>query len=289
MRLSHSLWVALIIRHFTHDQKQTLAGLFHDISHSIFSHVGDFLLWDAENQESSEQYMIRLLFEDSIIMKELEKLRISIPEVDDYTLYPIADNHWPQLSADRLEYTLSSGLNMGKISLNQIKNIYNNITIVTNEDWVPEIGFTDKLLAKELALLALDNDSNCFSSSKNTISMYFLAEIVRKMLDRKLLTPEQMYTWTDSQAIECIENTWDTEIRDMRKFYKNLWTYKIYADKPESDLFVVSSKNKRRYIDPLVKIDTTCTRVSKLYPDFYDMKEKHIHKQEEWIEIDWKV
>lgn len=43
-RLTHSIGVALIVRHFTHDQKQTLAGLFHDISHSIFSHVGDFLL-----------------------------------------------------------------------------------------------------------------------------------------------------------------------------------------------------------------------------------------------------
>ena len=30
--LDHSIAVALIIWHFTHDRKQTLAGLFHDIS-----------------------------------------------------------------------------------------------------------------------------------------------------------------------------------------------------------------------------------------------------------------
>lgn len=109
-RLTHSIGVALIVRHFTHDQKQTLAGLFHDISHSIFSHVGDFLLGDAEHQESSEQHMNKLLSEDPIILHELKKLGISIAEVDDYTLYPIADNHGPQLSADRLEYTLSTAL-----------------------------------------------------------------------------------------------------------------------------------------------------------------------------------
>ena len=30
--LDHSIGVALIIWHFTHDKKQTLAGLFHDIA-----------------------------------------------------------------------------------------------------------------------------------------------------------------------------------------------------------------------------------------------------------------
>jgi hypothetical protein len=56
--------------------------------------------------------MVRLISEDPIISSELKELGIGIAEVDDYTIYPIADNHGPQLSADRLEYTLSSGLNM---------------------------------------------------------------------------------------------------------------------------------------------------------------------------------
>lgn len=35
--LDHSVGVALIIWNFTHDKKQTLAGLFHDIATPVFT------------------------------------------------------------------------------------------------------------------------------------------------------------------------------------------------------------------------------------------------------------
>ena len=41
--LDHSVGVALIIWNFTHDKKQTLAGLFHDIATPVFKHCIDFL------------------------------------------------------------------------------------------------------------------------------------------------------------------------------------------------------------------------------------------------------
>ena len=36
--LDHSVAVALIVWHFTHDKKQTLSGLFHDIATPAFKH-----------------------------------------------------------------------------------------------------------------------------------------------------------------------------------------------------------------------------------------------------------
>ena len=51
--LDHSIAVALIIWHFTHDKKQTLAGLFHDIATPTFKHCIDFLNGDYMTQEST--------------------------------------------------------------------------------------------------------------------------------------------------------------------------------------------------------------------------------------------
>lgn len=42
--LDHSVAVALIVWHFTHDKKQTLSGLFHDIATPVFKHCVDFLM-----------------------------------------------------------------------------------------------------------------------------------------------------------------------------------------------------------------------------------------------------
>ena len=62
--LDHSIAVALIIWHFTHDKKQTLSGLFHDISTPSFKHCIDFMNNDHETQESTE-YLTKNMILDS--------------------------------------------------------------------------------------------------------------------------------------------------------------------------------------------------------------------------------
>jgi HD superfamily phosphohydrolase len=108
--LEHSVGVALIIWHFTRDKKQTLAGLFHDIATPAFKHAIDFLNKDYEKQESTEERTTQVLADSKEIRRLLERDNIKLEEINDYKIYPIADNNTPQLSADRFEYTFSSGL-----------------------------------------------------------------------------------------------------------------------------------------------------------------------------------
>lgn len=108
--LNHSIGVALIIWHFTHDKKQTLAGLFHDIATPVFKHCIDFMNGDSETQESTEEKTEDVIKNSKDIMKLLERDNIKVSEVSDYHMYPIADNDTPKLSADRFEYTFSNGL-----------------------------------------------------------------------------------------------------------------------------------------------------------------------------------
>ena len=61
-RLKHSIGVALIVWNFTKDKKQTLAGLFHDISTPAFSHIVDFMNGDYLTQESTDKHF---LYQDS--------------------------------------------------------------------------------------------------------------------------------------------------------------------------------------------------------------------------------
>ena len=52
-RYDHSIGVALIIWHFTHDRKQAIAGLLHDVASPVFAHVVDFMHGDYLTQEST--------------------------------------------------------------------------------------------------------------------------------------------------------------------------------------------------------------------------------------------
>ena len=105
---------------------------------------------DHEKQESTEDLTRTLITESKEIMALLERDGINIDEVADYHIYPIADNDTPMLSADRLEYTLSNGLGQVKNiwDLDEVKRIYDNITVITKEDNVPEMCFKNKELAE---------------------------------------------------------------------------------------------------------------------------------------------
>lgn len=99
--LDHSVAVALIVWHFTHDKKQTLSGLFHDIATPVFKHCVDFLNGDYMTQESTEDLTSKIIGSSKEIMDLLKRDNIKLEEVDDYHIYPVADNDTPKLSADR--------------------------------------------------------------------------------------------------------------------------------------------------------------------------------------------
>ena len=129
--LEHSIGVALIIWNFTKDKKQTLAGLFHDISTPVFKHAIDFMNGDYEKQESTEELTTTIIKNSKEIMNLLKRDHIEVEEVNNYHIYPIADNDTPKLSSDRLEYTFSNGLycNGGIWNIDEIQEIYSNIEI----------------------------------------------------------------------------------------------------------------------------------------------------------------
>ena len=140
--LIHSVGVALIIWNFTHDKKQTISGLLHDISSPAFKHCIDFLNGDVEKQESTEEQTVEVIKNSKEIMNLLKRDNIKLEEISDYKIYPIADNETPKLSADRLEYTFMNGIYYKKVwDLSTIKEIYEDIEIIQNESNIPELGF----------------------------------------------------------------------------------------------------------------------------------------------------
>ena len=158
--LDHSVGVALIIWNFTHDKKQTLAGLFHDIATPVFKHCIVFMNGDSENQESTEERTTDIIMNSSSIMNLLKRDGITLEEVNDYKKYPLADNDMPKLSADRFEYTFCSGLTFFRVcELDKIKKVYNEgnidaklesiIPVIVNK--TEHIEFTnDAVLGEEL-------------------------------------------------------------------------------------------------------------------------------------------
>lgn len=262
--LEHSIAVALIIWHFTKDKKQTLAGLFHDISTPVFKHCIDFMNGDHETQESTEDLTKTLISNSNEIMMLLKRDGIDIDEVADYHIYPIADNDTPMLSADRLEYTLSNGLGAIKKvwDLNKIKKIYSNIQVFEKEKGILEIGFTDVELANKF-VEKMSELSICYMNDKRRFSMQFLADIMKIMSEYKLVTINDLYNMSEEEIVKKIENCDLFNISECFKIWRDASDVKTSSSKI-SDTYSMNIKAKKRYIDPLVQTKDGLIRISEL-------------------------
>lgn len=241
-RYDHSLGVALIIWHFTHDKKQTLAGLFHDVSSPVFSHAIDFFNGDYIHQESTEERNQQILGNDSHLRTLLKRDGINLEEVWDYKDYPIADNPKPRLSADRLEYTLATSLFVFHQPMDKMAMIYKDLVATQNE-----ISFTH--LEPALDFMHCMHQANLFYlSNEDKLSLQLLADILKSMCQDQLLTMDDFYTLTEPDIIDRIQAS------DYKKYfdYFESMTSIHESDHPVEHHYQISLDVKRRYIDPLL-------------------------------------
>lgn len=272
--LDHSIAVALIIWHFTHNKKMTLSGLFHDIATPVFKHCIDFLNGDYMNQESTEELTKDIIKNSSEIMNLLNKDNIKLEEVCDYKLYPIADNDAPKLSSDRLEYSLSNALFIYKVSnIDEIKEIYNDIIICKNEENIDELSFKTKDIARKFVKITSKLSIN-YREDKTRYSMQFISDIIKKLNEENLISKEDLYTKKESDIIKIIENS---KYKDIFNIWRNSKKIESTKEIPK-DVYYVHHGAKIRYIDPLVKgkrISTICNLSKKMIDEnlSYDMSD----------------
>ena len=271
--LDHSIATALIVWNFTKDKKQTLSALFHDIATPTFKHCIDFMNGDYENQESTEDLTTKIISDSKQIMELLNKDRIKLEEVSDYHIYPIADNDTPKLSADRLEYSLSNGLGVRKKlwTLEEIKEIYEDIEIQKNKDEIEELGFRNKKIAEKF-VKNVSELGRLYIVNETKFTMQFLADTMKDMSEKGLITKKDLYNMSEQEVIKLIENC---EYNDISKKFK-IW--KEAQKINESDTLVANrycvniEKVKKRYINPLVTFEDKYVRIA----DISDVAKKDI-------------
>ena len=272
-RLDHSVGVALIIWNFTKDKTQTIAGLLHDVSTTVFSHVSDFRKGDALTQTSTEEPTTKMILSDSALCKLLESDGIEPKDVVDYHIYPIADNEIPSLSADRLEYMYPSGLALdGSWTFEEIAKTYNDLIILKNEENKEELGFKTiemaELYCKKFCMIG-----HILQLNENKLSLQLLSQIMSKAVELDVLQEEDFMTLSESKIIEKIESfiskktlsLEEQKFATMYNTFRKMTKVEHTSQKlPEDKYFCVSLKVKQRYINPLVKVGTNAQQSKRL-------------------------
>jgi len=256
-RLIHSVGVSKIVWNFTHDIRQAIAGLFHDIATPVFAHTIDFLQGDHLTQESTEDKTFLFIENSKEITNLLKKHHICIEDVSDYHKYPIADNDTPMLSADRLEYTIGNGFCVYNMELETLNGIYKDLTVAQNEHGTEELCFRSIDAAIKFTEISLRN-SRFFVSDEDRFSMQYLADIIRFAVENGILVSSDLYL-TENEVIKKINK--DKKLSKMWKSHTEIFAVVTSAEKPENQ-YCVNVSAKKRYIDPLVLVKNDAKRLT---------------------------
>ena len=275
-RFDHSLGVAQIVWHFTHDEKQAVAGLLHDVATPVFAHVVDFLRGDYLVQESTEDGTRTIIENDEALQRALISFGLETDDVCDYHRYPIADNDSPKLSADRLEYTLGNLLNYRICTADEATAFYRDLSVAKNEAGEPELVFSTAKTAEAFALASLAC-SKIYVSPEDRYAMQMLSELLRDAVDRGVLTNADLYASESAVMEKLLQNE---ATADSWRRFRAMRSVRC-ADAPQASGAWRRIAAKKRYIDPLI---FGIGRVSAYSKPFAAEKDAFLSdRQAEWI------
>lgn len=254
-RFDHSLIVAHMTWHFTHDKQETVAALLHDIGTPCFAHTIDFLLGDSMKQESSEQDIITVIQKDDELIKYLQEDGISLLKLKKLDNFPILENHSPKLCTDRLDGVLHTCyIWLQTHSLEEIKEIYDDIIILQNEEGKKELGFCHLKQALKFAnmvkVYAIELQGN-----RDKYVMNYISEILKKAISENKLQLQDLYQKKEVEIVKLLTQNYPS----WQQFNQSS---KIISTNLLPNQFYVSIQSKKRNVIPLVKNKKTSKRIN---------------------------
>ncbi|RZK97798.1 MAG: HD domain-containing protein, partial [Hymenobacter sp.] len=125
-RLEHSTEVMLLLRRLGASELEQVAGLLHDVSHTAFSHVVDYVLGNAA--EDYHEQILEQVVATSGLVPVLHCYGYHVTDVLSAT-FPLLEQPLPRLCADRLDYTLRDLLYAGMLTPSKIQYFLATLTV----------------------------------------------------------------------------------------------------------------------------------------------------------------
>ena len=273
-RFDHSLVVAHMTWHFTRDKKETITALLHDIGTPCFAHTVDLVFGDYMNQETSERSLIDVINKDRELKSFLAEDNISQEDILNYPNYHILENKSPKLCTDRLDGVLHTCyIWLHTHSLEQIKEVYDDLVVLQNEEGYPEIGFQHINIAEKFVSMVY-NYAHELQFNKDKYVMHYISKAIQMAFKNNLLSLEDLYSKKEVEICQLFKENFSSWGK-----FKKTKQIKRCDRKPASEIYV-SFETKKRNTIPLVqthkkplRIDTVSENSKDLYSKLANEKD----------------
>lgn len=255
-RYEHSIGVFFLVRMLKGGLEAQIAGLLHDVSHTAFSHVADWVFGDPGKEDYQDNRHLEFI-KNSSLSSILQRNGFFAEEVANLHSFHLVDYPAPDLCADRIDYTLRE-MALEDKALKKIRLVleglivFNGKIIFNNEN--PAVIFSDYY-----ARLNREHWAGYEAKTR----YHILAGILRTALSEKILSIEDVENKDDYEILKVLEDSKNNFIFEELGLLKK--GFKVNESSGERPILL---KKKFRYVDPLVFRDSKILRLSEINWDY---------------------
>ncbi|MDA2233635.1 HD domain-containing protein [Bacillus cereus] len=237
-RFDHSVGVMLLVKKLGGSVEEQIAGLLHDVSHTAFSHVIDYVFHNED--ESYHEEIFSSVVKNSEIPAILAKYGYNYEDIllDD-SKWTLLERSAPELCADRVDYTLRDMYTYGYISLEEVHSFLEDVIEVKGKMVLQNIEIAEwftETYYKEVI--------DFFMEPMNIYGNDMLAKTLKVALHKRIIHADD-FLLEDEELISKLQQCNDPEVEALlSKVHQNV---KVKEDRNDYDLH---QKNKVRLIDP---------------------------------------
>jgi hypothetical protein len=249
-RYEHSVGVMLLLRSLGARLDEQIAGLLHDVSHTAFSHVVDWIIAGQGGQEGYQDEQHKRIIASSELAGILRKYGYDPYQIADESRFPLLEQESPKLCADRIDYTLR------ELGVEKARPYLASLAVADGR-----IIFTSIEAARAFASDFLGLQKGNWGSFESASRYTAFAQAVRYAIEGKIISFDDL--WKDDEYVTHImENAQHPAIDAILEKLKE----KSLDHLPKSDGVQI---RKFRHVDPDVRMeDGSLKRLSELDEEF---------------------
>jgi HD superfamily phosphohydrolase len=251
-RYEHSIGVMLLLRKLGAEIEEQIAGLLHDISHTAFSHLVDWVVGDPNNQShQDEQY--RKVFLNSDVPEILEKHGFIAKDFEDIDSFGLLERESPDLCADRIDYSLRSLVSYGgkKLADEIVKHFTVKEGLIVFDSVSAAYSFSHEFSYLQRYSWSQDSHSSRFS---------VFATVLKRALELGILNMDD-FLESDENVLLKIESSHDLEIVKGLEILKSKIGIRYVSNG-------IELKGKFRFVDPKIFINGYLKRLSDVVSEY---------------------
>lgn len=247
-RFEHSVGVMLMLKHLGASEAEQVAGLLHDVSHTAFSHLIDWVVGTGhiENfQDNQHESFVK----KTEIPDILKKYNYSVDGIVNYKHFLLLEQDIPFLCADRIDYALR------EFEVKTARLCFSHLVVFQNR-----IAFEDEEVAYLFAHEFLLRQKHHWGGYEAVTRYNLFSHILKRALKLKIITM-QNFQESEKPIIEILEKSQDTIIRTTLKLLMN----KNLSHMKKNP---IATRKKFRYVDPAIQVNNRLVLLSAINPDF---------------------